>query len=81
MDRWMSAINRIWVDIKDSNNGSIWRSSYLIEYHGEADLEDVDPQCQQDVNTTVCSYVIFFLNNERKKSSSSTIETWESKVE
>lgn len=30
-----------------------WRTSFLIEYHGEADLEDVDPHCQQDANTTV----------------------------
>lgn len=25
----------------------------MIEYHGEADIEDVDPGCQQDANTTV----------------------------
>ncbi|XP_059351288.1 N-acetylglucosamine-6-sulfatase-like isoform X4 [Daphnia carinata] len=31
-----------------------WRTFYLIEYHGEADLQDVDLQCQQDANTTLC---------------------------
>ncbi|EFX81190.1 hypothetical protein DAPPUDRAFT_50373 [Daphnia pulex] len=30
------------------------RRSFLIEYHGEADLDDVDLQCQQDPNTTLC---------------------------
>lgn len=34
-------------------NGQVWRTSFLIEYHGEADLDDVDPQCQQDAMTTV----------------------------
>ncbi|XP_045030192.1 N-acetylglucosamine-6-sulfatase isoform X5 [Daphnia magna] len=31
-----------------------WRTFFLIEYHGEADLQDVDLQCQQDANTTLC---------------------------
>lgn len=30
-----------------------WRSAFLIEYHGEAGLEDVDPECEQDPDTTV----------------------------
>ena len=37
-----------------------WRKSFLIEYHGEADLEDVDQQCQQDPNTTVRISRLYF---------------------
>mgnify|MGYP003347800445 CR=1 FL=1 len=44
---------------KEEENDVAWRTSFLIEYHGEADIQDVDPQCQQDTNTTV-SYSIEF---------------------
>jgi hypothetical protein len=44
------------------NNGhyGVWRTSFLIEYHGEYDIQDVDPQCQQDTNTTVSLNSFFF---------------------
>ena len=51
------------VDDKDDDDGGAWRTSFLIEYHGEYDIQDVDPQCQQDTNTTVSVVKIqLFLN-------------------
>ncbi|XP_046451107.1 N-acetylglucosamine-6-sulfatase-like [Daphnia pulex] len=44
------------IDDRPPASAHPWRSRrfFLIEYHGEADLDDVDLQCQQDPNTTLC---------------------------
>jgi len=64
IDPWNSGDNVAEEDLHPHlNNGDgVWRTSFLIEYHGEYDIQDVDPQCQQDTNTTV-SLNSFFIYN------------------